>query len=276
MATLRLIRRPEFVDSSGNPPTRTYRYLVVGTTVTTIARNYVAADAPIVIATPQGILYRQDITTKQTAYDRFECEATYATRNREPGQWSWDGDTTGETVQVTISKESIRRYGVGVSSEAGSASASNIPKHNGAIGVEADGTITGTSQVIPALRFNVQYKYPPGVVTPAHLKYIYNLTGKVNSANFLAWSAGEVLFLGGRLTAGDQVESTAHFSFAMSPNATGLSFGSITGVDKKGWEYCWLSYAFSTSATRLSRNPEFAYVERIYDTTDLAAALGIY
>jgi len=275
MVALRLIRRPDHVDSTGNPPTRRYRYLVVGTNVTSIARNLVAADAPVVIATQNGILYRQDIVTNQSHYDRFECEVDYATRNRETGQWSWDADTTGETVNVTVSKESIKRYSSSTS-ELGSAAATAIPKHNGAIGVEQDGSIKGTSQVVPAMRFNVQYKYPAGVVTPNHAKYIYNLTGKVSSANFLCWAAGEVLFLGGRLTAGDQVESTAHFAFAMSPNATGLSFGAIAGVVKKGWEYCWISYAYAESAGRLVRTPEFAYVERIYDTTDLASALGIY
>lgn len=272
---VRLIRRPELIDWSSDPPTRRYRYLVLGTNIPTYAYNLVAADAPAVIATAQGILFRQDVIGTQKAYDRFEVEVPYATRDRQPGRWSWDGDTSGETVNVTISKESIRRYGVGVSSEAGSAAASNIPKHNGAIDVQAGAPPRGTSQVIPACKFNVEFKYPAGIVTPAHLKFVFNLTGKVNSTRFLVWDPGEVLFLGGRMSAGDQVESSAHYAFAMSPNQTGLSFGSIAGVDKKGWEYLWISYAYSESASYMAQSPKFAYVERIYDTADLAGALGI-
>lgn len=178
---------------TANPLGRRYKYRVVGTRNPTLARNVVAAAAPGVISVPQGVLFRQPIDTHQTAYDRFDISVSFLERNREVGTMTWDADTTGATVDVFVSKESLRRYGIGVASEAGSAAAMNIPKHNGAIGVEEDGTVRGTTIVIPSMRLNVQYKYPPGVVTLQQAYFVASLTGLVNSAPFLGSKPGEVL-----------------------------------------------------------------------------------
>jgi hypothetical protein len=66
------------------------------------------------------------------------------------------------------------------------------------------------------------------------------------------------------------------FRFAASPNQTGLSVGSITGINKKGWEYLWVRYADAedTGSGAIIKKPIAAYVERVYDDANFGA-LGI-
>ena len=66
------------------------------------------------------------------------------------------------------------------------------------------------------------------------------------------------------------------YRFAASPNVSGLVVGSITGINKKGWEYLWVRYAEveDEDAQVLVNRPVAAYVERVYDTGNFAA-LGI-
>lgn len=272
---MELIERPAFITFTEDPPTRTYHYGVKGTIVPTSAKNLVAAAAPPVIATPQGLLYRQPIDANQIHYNQWDVDVSYAQRNKEPGTWSWDSDSTGATVQVFVSKETIRRYSA-ASNQAGSDAEvlGGAPDYKGAIAVDRDGNVQGTPIVIPSMRVNVQMKYPPGVVTLQHAYFIENLTGMVNSAPFLGRQAGEVLFMGGRLQAGEDTESTAHFAFAMSKNAT-LTFGSIANVVKLGWHFAWQIFSYEVGTTEVeSRRPKYVYVERVYDTADLAQQLG--
>jgi len=66
------------------------------------------------------------------------------------------------------------------------------------------------------------------------------------------------------------------FRFAASPNVTGLTIGSITGIAKKGWEYLWVQYqdAEDTGAKCIVKRPAFVHVERVYDAGNYAG-LGI-
>ncbi|MFN8730574.1 MAG: hypothetical protein ACK5Z4_12025, partial [Planctomyces sp.] len=108
---------------------------------------------------------------------------------------------------------------------------------------------------------------------------IFSCTGKTNAGSFRGFAAGEVLFLGATGSKrGDGPDDNWEitFRFAASPNQTGLSVGSITGISKKGWEYLWVRYADAedSGSGAIIKKPIAAYVERVYDQANFGA-LGI-
>ena len=148
----------------------------------------------------------------------------------------------------------------------------------GAIGVDDKGQVKGADIIIPALKLNVTYRHPLGVVSIPYAKFLAGITGTVNSDDFLTFAPGEVLFLGARGADGSLAEASVTYQFAMSKNITGQSIGDITDVAKKGWEVVWISYKDDTdtvgSTAKPVRVPQYAYVERVYDTTAMAISLG--
>ena len=66
------------------------------------------------------------------------------------------------------------------------------------------------------------------------------------------------------------------FSFAASPNRTGITVGGITGIAKKGWEYMWVRYSYDKddTAKELLQKPVGVYIEKIYREGNFGA-LGI-
>jgi hypothetical protein len=105
----------------------------------------------------------------------------------------------------------------------------------------------------------------------------YELTGKVNNAEFRGFAAGEVLCMpptGQKRGPYGKWEVT--FKFASSPNRIGITVGQIIGINKGGWEYMWIRYGESvdpTSHTRIKK-PVGVYVEQVYESGDFSF-LGI-
>ena len=91
---------------------------------------------------------------------------------------------------------------------------------------------------------------------------------------FLTFQPGEVLFLGTTGRWGPQTETNLSYKFALSENASGLSFGELTGIDKKGWEHAWVSHRSDEDQGKGVKVPQYVYVERIYEPVALATALG--
>jgi hypothetical protein len=149
------------------------------------------------------------------------------------------------------------------------------PNYYGAINVTRDG-VEGVDIEIPTYEWTETWRHPDGTVGPSYGAVLYAVTGRVNSAAFRGFAAGEVLFRGatGRKTRQDAWEIT--YRFAASPNATGLTIGPITGIEKKGWEYLWVVYEDfeDNTAMKLVKRPLAAYVEQVYPSTDFAV-LGI-
>jgi len=113
-------------------------------------------------------------------------------------------------------------------------------------------------------------------MTGAYKAALFFLTGAVNNAPFRGFAAGEVLFLGASGSKRGQDDWEIRFRFAASPNVTGLVVGSITGINKRGWEYLWGRYADAedTAAKALVKRPVAAYVEQVYPYGDFSG-LGI-
>ncbi|MDG4904803.1 hypothetical protein P9279_30575, partial [Mesorhizobium sp. WSM4962] len=85
-------------------------------------------------------------------------------------------------------------------------------------------------------------------------------TGTVNSTPMLQNAPGEVLFLGARGSDGTDAEASVSYGFAISSNASGLSFGDITGIVKTGHEVAWIKYKDDTQDGKPTRVPWYAYV----------------
>lgn len=248
-----------------NPPGMTKRYVSNGLDSEFSVASFAYSAIPLTALVDGQVVYRDKISVESRGFRLYDVEATYTEKPNQQGQWTFNFDTTGATVQIMASKETPGKYGAGGNPF--------IPNYKGAI--EYDGVnVNGTQIVIPALKLTAQYKHPQGIVTIAYAKFLASLTGTSNSKKFLGFDPGEILFLGATGSDGTNAEAEVSYMFAASSNVTGLNIGDISGIAKKGWEYLWIRFANSVDSGHHVAVPEFCYVERVYDETDLGAALG--
>lgn len=263
---MRIITLPDGSEISSSGPTATRRYKIVDVPNETTATSYAMAATPAILATIHGILYRQDVNVRRAAYNQWMVEVPYAAQKKENGDWTWDFDTSGGTIHITQAKQEVRRY-----------PASTAPDQKGAIAVDGD-EVKGTEIVVPAMKINVQFRHPRGVITLPQAKFLSDITGTVNSDKFLTFAPGEVLFLGARGSEGSEADATVSYQFAMGKNVTGQTIGDIAGVAKKAWEVAWIRYRDTVTAAdgkdQPTRTPKFVYIDRVYDEIAMATALG--
>lgn len=264
--TIRWITPPNGIETSANPPSESHTFKLIGSDDRNIVNSYAMGATPSFVITNYGLLYRQDLQCDRTHYNHWTVRVPYGPAKNETGEWTWDFDTTGGTVHLTQAKEEIARYPT-----------ATAPNQLGAIAVDGD-EVKGIEIVIPAMKINVQYKHPLGVLTLARAKYLNSITGMVNSDSFLTFAPGEALFLGARGSDGTTAEATINYSYAMAANATGLTIGGIAGVAKKGWEVAWIRYEDTITVAdgkdQPTRVPKFVYVDRVYETISFASAFG--
>lgn len=259
---------PNSRQSTDNPPSVTLKLRMSGTHDLETVRTYTYLNTGAVYTSVLGNLWRQPIEISEIGHKNWAITVPYGPVKRLTGDYQLSFDTTGGTVHISTSKETISSY---VSSDlTGSA-----PDHKQLIGYEGPDTPPrGTDIVIPALKITANFRHPAGVITLPQMKFIASITGMVNSAPFLTFAAGEVLFLGASGNEGATIETQISYQFAMSANATGLSFGNIADVVKAGWNPVWIRWYDDEDESVAVKKPGYAYVERVYETTDLATALG--
>ena len=183
---------------------------------------------------------------------------------KETGQSSYSFDTGGGNQKITQSLQTINSY---------APPGEDPPDFKGAIGVSTD-SVEGTDITIPVFNFTETHYVPVALLTGAYKVVLFYLTGRVNHAPFKGFARGEVLFQGASGSQRGQEDWEITFSFAASPNATGLTVGDITDIDKKGWEYLWVRYQDSEDADVLVKQPAAVYVEQVYLYGDFSL-LGI-
>lgn len=179
----------------------------------------------------------------------------------EPGEIVDAFQTGGATARITQAKQHIARF------------PGTAPNCNGAINVTKD-SVEGTEIIVPTFKFQRTMFFDPVDVDAAYRLAVFGLTGKVNDATFLGFSAGEVLFEGASGTIRGSGNWEIQFSFAVSPNVTGLSMGPISGISKGGWEYLWTLFEDFEDVNLLVKKAVGVYVERVYDAGDFSL-LGI-
>jgi len=190
--------------------------------------------------------------SERRAHDIHVGTITFTIPANDAG-YDFSFTTSGGTAKITQARATV-------SSGAVSGSAPNVA---GAIGVTKDG-VEGCDIVVPTFSFKITKTFSTSVVDEAYMISLANLTGTVNSDTFRSFEPGEVRFDGvdGNLVSPAKISLT--FTFSASPNATGLSVGSMTGIDKKGWEYLWILYGETTSNGRLVKVPVAHYVDQVY------------
>lgn len=205
----------------------------------------------------------QCIWTGRATYAPFEYQ-----QPPETGDSSFAFDTGGGTQHITQSLATVQRY----------AASGTAPDFRGAIGVTHD-NVEGVDITVPVYQFSETHYLPASQVTQSYKAALFQLTGKVNSDSFRGLAAGECLFLGAsgsRRGTGPDDDWEITFRFAGSPNRTNLTIGSITGIDKKGWEYLWVRYADAedTASKTLVKQPVAVYIEKVYQEASFSG-LGI-
>jgi hypothetical protein len=258
--------RPSSRDSTSSPPTVNLRYVAQGEHNEAIVKATALAAIPAIVATAEGILYRQDLQVEPAGYDVYYITAPFAQRKKENGTWRLTFDTTGGTLNIKAARQHVASYPDGP----------GTPNHGGAIGVKSNKEVEGVDIVVPALKLTVHFKHPAGIVTLPRIKNLARWTGNVNSDTFLTFAPGEVLFLGATGSEGSDAETEVAHHFACSENLQDKVIGGITVAQKQGHDVYWIEFKNDVSATppRPVSPPEFIHVERVYDRIPMAASLG--
>lgn len=260
---------PQAHEITVDPPTLTEKWRASGIAdplyVTAYAQSATPAIANVALL---GTLYRQDIQISEKGHKLFHVTVPYNSKPKNAGSYTWNFSTTGGTVGLKVSKETVASYkAAGVSTA--------IPNYGGAIGYNAEKKeVEGTEIVIPALKLNVTFKHPLGVVTIAKAKSLASYTGTTNEDTFLTFAPGELLFIGADGADGTDTEASVTYQFLASGNATNLTIGDITGIAKKGHHVIWMQFAKDVSESQPVAKPIYAYVERVYEEVNFANALG--
>ena len=256
--------RPGKRRSTFKPPSETREYRIAGVADSEYAKAIALAGTPNLLATSQGMLYREDLKVDEAGHNLYYVTVPYGPKKNETGQWTWDYDTTGGTLHIKASKSTVARY---------APPGKTAPDHKQLIGVHGD-EVDGTDVVVPALKINARYRHPLATITLPYVKQLARWTGKVNSDTFLTFAAGEVLFLGSRGSDGTEAEAEATYSFACSENLQNVVIGEITVLKKDGWDYFWLEWEDYADGGKPAKKPKAIHVERVYDRIPMAASLG--
>lgn len=237
-------------------------YVVEGTADDLVAHTNLLATAP----TTYDGLPRTGSSIRWIADNVHEGVVFYGFRQApSDGDSIFEFDTGGGTQHITHAPV-VSSYSAG----------GVIPNHQGAIGVTKD-AVDGVDIVVPAYAWSERHFKPASFVTSAYRQTLFQLTGKINQFAFRDFGVGECLFLGCRGSErirGVQWELT--YSFAGSATVTNKTIGAITGINKLGWDYLWVSYREEgdSPANAIVKRPAFVYVHRVYEFANFAS-LGI-
>lgn len=254
-----------FVDGQSAAATRIYR--ATGTTDEQYVAAFARAYVPNMVSTVAGILYLSGLRTDPDGHARWNVTAGYSPRKKQTGSYTWNFDTTGANVRITSAREHVASF---------PAEEGNADPHKGTIGVTKDGEVEGTDIIIPALKLQVQFRHPMGVVSLPFAKKLARLTGTTNLAPWLGgnFAAGELLFLGAQGSDGSEAEAEITYNFAASENVNDLSFGDINNIVKAGHHYAWVEYKDAVSGGKAATQPARVHVEKVYGEANFAAEFG--
>lgn len=201
----------------------------------------------------------------------FIGTATYGSNDsqqRTPGtfEYEFEEGTENENIKFAISKVASYNHSPG----------EPAPDHGLSINVQNDGEVEGVDIFAPTSSFSLNFTNNSTFFTSTRRGLIQNLIGKVNSDIWQGHQPGELLFVGASGRIANNGESTLKLSFSRRPNVTGLTIGGITGINKKGWEYLWVSYGREVdgAANRMKVKPQSAYVMQVYETASFLTNLG--
>lgn len=254
-------------EQIGDRPRITVPYAVFGAVDEADVRTALLAQTPVTLA---GLTRLAISLDERVNGDTWKTTVEYGVP--DPSQQAapepiFAFDTGGGSQHITQSIATVQRYGPKASTELG-----------GAIGFDGE-NVAGVDITVPVYQFSETHYLAPAAVTQGFKLTLMALTGTVNNSPFRGFAAGEVLFLGAsgtRRGTGVDDKWEIAYSFAASPNRTGLSVGSISGIQKRGWDYLWVQYGEDVDATAkvLIKKPIAVYIEQVYPFTNFGG-LGI-
>ena len=254
-------------ETIGDKPKAEIAYVVLGAVDESEVTALAQASIPSIHT---GLSLRSFTLDERLNATTWKVVATYDqpdSPQQDDGEPSFSFDTGGGTQHITQSLQTVARYGP--------AAAEAL---DGAIGYDGQ-NVNGVDITVPVYQFSETHHLPPAFVTQGYKLALFAVTGSVNNAPFRGFQAGEVLFLGAsgsrRGVSLDDVWEI-QYKFAASPNRVNLAVGSITGIQKRGWDYLWVQYGDSVDpiAKVLIKRPIAAYVEQVYPYASFAN-LGI-
>jgi len=251
------------ISATGENASAELIYIISGTDDDSVAKSALGSEAP---GTYDG-LNRQSRHVEPLGPELWLGRVRYGKKeSKETGQSAFSFDTGGGTQHITQSIATVASY---------APPARTAPDFKGAIGASHN-TVEGVDITVPVYNFAETHYLPDSTVTNPYKGTLFSLTGRVNSTAFKGFQPGECLFLGASGSKRGVDNWEISFRFAASPNKTGLTVGTIAGIDKKGWEYMWVRYADAEDAAAKSivKRPAAVYIEKVYEEADFAA-LGI-
>lgn len=253
---------PESRSFAAEPASYTTKWKADGEHDDATVQAYAIAATPTSVFTPVGQLFRQNVQVEPDGWGQYIVTVPYGPRKRNTGDYTWSFDTGGATVKIKAAKEHIASY------------PDDGDWHKGAIGVKGDGEVEGVDIVIPALALTVTFNHPSGIVTLDYAKQLAAATGTTNSASFLGFDAGELLFLGASGSDGSEAAASVAFKLAASQNVTDLSFGDITSIVKQGHHVAWVEFEDGVDTGEAVRPPKRVHIERVYGESNFASVFG--
>lgn len=154
----------------------------------------------------------------------------------------------------------------------GTASGKTIPDNGNLIGVDPkDGKPEGLEVPQMTYSFSEVHHFRNSYVSTSFKVLLAGLVGTVNyGAGFRGFAAGEVLSTGvSGAKVGDD-DWKLRFQWAVLPNVVGLTVGSISSINKAGWDYLEWFYdeKENTTSKRLERELTGYRVHRVLRTGD--------
>lgn len=268
--TIRIIEKPEFVDSiGGDNPRQVYHFKVIGTQSASTAEAYASNHFGPFVSTIDGILFRGEPSSRAVAYNHFDVDLEYIARKKDIGTWEWDFDGAGGTEHVTHCLED----------EVGYALSGTAPSQNRVIGKDKNGNITGVDVPAQAGTLVINFHHPAGVFSLPYLKYLNSLANYVNSDPWLVWAAGEARFRHVRGRGGSDYKSSASYTFEISPNKSNFVVGGVTVTTKQGWDVAWTIDEPVEETVGSDLHPavetKYVYVGKVSPRISFASAFGI-
>ncbi|MGC4004702.1 MAG: hypothetical protein QM811_16910 [Pirellulales bacterium] len=226
-----------------------------------IAEAMVAAVAP---STWRG-LYRGSFKVRAKGSGIWQVAVSYVPRKpREDYEFEFRFDIGTESTRITHSLAVRNSY-------FDPFWLASAPNHNGAIGYDGK-EIKGLNILVPKCTISYKVKLPADFVTDSYKRTLSKTVGKVNSATWKNYAAGELLFTSctGSVTGTDK-DWDVTFGFTVSENVTGLTVGNISGITKRGWDYLDVLWESTLDLGSERVTPIAAYVHKVYQDAAYSA-----
>lgn len=258
----------EFEYEITNCPTSAEAYLAL------IAGN--GEDWPGVEGLLQGCLLRT-ITMAPDGPDAWKANCAYSEAKLQQKEKEKLAAIGQYRISFSSKSQTLKQY-TAKSTTSYAATGDTAPDFKGAINVNAEGEVEGVESVVPSLVVTITQRMEGATLTPAYALTISNLIGMYNNATFLGFPAGTMQLTAGdgslsfeipnpNTEAGDPIppqDRELSFEFLYSPNLTGLTIGTVTGITKQGHQYMWTLWRDSIDAGKVFRKPRAVYVQDLF------------